>query len=113
MSVRKPKETAPGLFGYEVPVTKGDGKRIDKRTRWHGDDRVNPMVAAYGRHPDQDLRCRDCDLLYFKQFSSKYFKCIHRGNTASAATDHRKLWPACTKLVPRDESKTHRIHTEF
>jgi len=105
---KKPTEFTPGLFGFDVPV---DGKSSDRPSKKHKPraDHENPMVLAYGRHPDLSLRCKDCDLLYFKQFSKKYFKCTYRRNTGGPATDHRKHWPACTKLEAYDEKKLHRI----
>jgi len=109
MMAKKPTEFTPGLFGFDVPVDKEASSPIKKPKAWDDDQNQNPMVLAYGRHPDRDLRCRDCDLLFFKQFAKKYFKCSHRGNTGGEATDHRKHWPACTKLEPFDERKSHEI----
>ena len=107
---KKPTEFTPGLFGFNVPVDKPTPLSEKKKPKeWGQDENINPMVLAYGRHQDRDLRCRDCDLLFFKQFAKKYFKCSHRGNTGGEATDHRKHWPACTKLEPMDEKKSHQI----
>ena len=105
---KKPAKFTPGLFGFDVPV---DGKLKLAPSDKHKSrsDNENPMVIAYGRHPDPSLRCKDCDLLFFKQFAKKYFKCAHRGNTGGEATDHRKHWPACTKLEPLNEKKPHQI----
>jgi hypothetical protein len=107
---KKPTEFTPGLFGFDVPVDKGTHLSENKKPKtWESDENDNPMVLAYGRHQDKDLRCRDCDHLFFKQFAKKYFKCSHRGNTGGEATDHRKHWPACTKFEPVDTHKSHQI----
>ena len=62
---KKPTEFTPGLFGFDVPVDKGASLSENKKPKaWESDENDNPMVLAYGRHQDRDLRCRDCDLLY-------------------------------------------------
>ncbi len=107
---KKPTDFTPGLFGYNVPV---DGSASEttsnKQKAWEETADDNPMVRAYGRHEDHTLRCKDCDLLLWRQFAKKYFKCVHRDNTHGEATDHRKHWPACTKLEPIDNTKSHEI----
>ena len=107
---KKPAQFTPGLFGFDVPIDGSTSSSVKKKPKaWQDDQYDNPMIRAYGRHMDHDLRCRDCDHLFFKQFAKKYFKCALRGNTGGEATDHRKHWPACTKLVPLDEKKPHEI----
>ena len=110
MDAKKPKEFTPGLFGYNVPADGSSSASIPKKQKaFEEADQSNPMVRGHGRHPDLGLRCKDCDFLLWKQFAKKYFKCSHRGNTSGPATDHRKHWPACTKLEPFDKSKPHQI----
>ena len=107
---KKPLQFTPGLFGFDVPIDGATSSSVKKKPKaWQEAEMDNPMIRAYGRHPDKDLRCRDCDHLFFKQFAKKYFKCSHRGNTGGPATDHRKHWPACTKFEPLNEKKPHEI----
>ena len=105
---QKPTQMTPGLFGFDVPI---DGKLKMAPSHKHKkrDDSENPMVMAYGRHPDPKLRCKDCDSLYVREYSRRYYKCMHRKDTAGAATDHRKHWPACQKFEEFDSNKTHKI----
>ena len=55
----------------------------------------NPMINKYG--PDHGGRgCVDCKQLIRLEYHDKaYFKCLIRGVSNGAGTDHRKKWPAC------------------
>jgi len=88
-----------GLFGYNI--SEDDQPKIDKGKKIS----QNPMVTAYGRHPDPLKKCKDCCHLWTKEFARKYYKCDFRGNTNGVGTDHRKHWPACTKYC---DTKTKR-----
>lgn len=105
---KKPTQMTPGLFGFDVPV---DGKVKLSESHKHKarDDDENPMVMAYGRHPDKTLRCKDCDFLYVRELSRKYFKCNHPKTTSGHAMDHHKHWPACVMFEVKDETKLHNI----
>lgn len=106
---KKPVATTEGLFGYDVPVNKKATPSSTRSLKSWDDGTVNPMVQAYGRHVDQDLRCKDCNLLFYKVYARKYYKCSHRGNTGGEATDHRKHWPACTKFEVFDKKQKHEL----
>ena len=81
-----------GLFGYEISENE---KPVDLRVPEKV--RANPMIAAYGAHPEPDKKCKDCKFLIVKKYARNYYKCAHRGDTNGPGTDHRKHWPACRK----------------
>lgn len=58
---------------------------------------TNPMIGFYGPHPTEGERCKGCKHLVCYQFAGRYYKCLLRGDTASAKTDHRLSWPACAR----------------
>lgn len=58
---------------------------------------IGKMHAAYG-HGEPGATCGACAHLVVKQFAGRYFKCALYGNTASAASDWRKSWPACGRF---------------
>ena len=85
-----------GLFGYEVP--EDDAGRNTFTRAAIG----NPMVKAYGRYWEDNVRCKDCKHLFYKQYANRYYKCELRGDTGGAGTDHRKYWPACMKFEKKN-----------
>lgn len=98
----KPIQFMPGLFGFDVPVDGSTSSSVKKKAKaWPDAAHFNPMVRAYGRHEDPDLRCKNCKYLFYKQFARRYYKCDLRGNTNGTGTDHRKHWPACKKHEER------------
>ena len=56
----------------------------------------NPMVGLFGPAPD-GLTCKTCKHLTAIRLANTYYKCALRGDSRSAATDHRVNWPACKK----------------
>ena len=54
----------------------------------------NPMVRRHGLAPGADI-CGSCRFLASYQYVRTYYKCRKRGDTSSAATDHRVGWRAC------------------
>lgn len=62
----------------------------------------NPMTAVYGKKPDGE-ECGDC--VFFRRGRKSYHKCLKRGVTNGAGTDHRVHWPACGLYEASDESK--------
>lgn len=54
----------------------------------------NPMVRRHGPAPGADI-CGSCKWLISHQHWRTYYKCRQRGDTSSAATDHRVGWRAC------------------
>lgn len=68
----------------------------------------NRARIARGFHPfGMPLReprgetCGSCAHMEIRRYSGTYFKCAKMGGGASAATDLRKSWPACTYWVAR------------
>ena len=100
----------PGLFGFDVPVD-GSAKAStdDRHKAWETGAEVNPMVVAHGRHLDHSLRCKDCNYLYYYNYSRRYYKCNFEKETRGPLADHHKHWPACTKLEPYDNKQSHEI----
>jgi hypothetical protein len=84
------------LFGHNsIPETRKQylrRKRKEERTS-DGAYRNNPMLEIHGETPGK--KCRDCKFLCVREFAKRYYKCEHRGCSASPATDHRVNWPAC------------------
>lgn len=61
----------------------------------------NPMVHRFGRGPDK-AQCLSCSHIRRKDAGSrKVYKCLERGVSNSAATDHRLRWNACAKYEVR------------
>lgn len=56
----------------------------------------NPCLALYGPGPE-GTKCATCKHLAGLKYSHTYWKCTLRKLSRSAATDHRKNWPACAK----------------
>ena len=52
------------------------------------------MVRRHGLAPGADI-CGSCRFLASYQYVRTYYKCRKRGDTSSAATDHRVGWRAC------------------
>lgn len=63
-----------------------------------GAQSVNPLLRYFGKGPEGE-RCKNCEHLYYKSYSKKYYKCDLRKDTASTKTDHRVNWPACGKFI--------------
>ncbi len=58
-------------------------------------DSENPMVNIHGAGPIA-ARCRTCCHITWNYADKRYWKCRLRGVSASATTDHRLKWPACS-----------------
>ena len=54
----------------------------------------NPMVRRHGPGLASDT-CGSCKWLVKHEYQRTYYKCQKRGDTSSAATDHRVGWRAC------------------
>ena len=52
------------------------------------------MVRRHGQSV-RDVTCRDCRFIVKHEYQRAYYKCQKRGDTSSAATDHRVGWRAC------------------
>jgi len=104
---RKPIETAPGLFGEEVPVGMVRTKAHKHEKRKNPLD--NPMVQLHGVHIDPALRCKDCNHLYTMEYSNTICKCNLHKLTPRQMIKHSKFWHACTKFEVYDESIPHNI----
>lgn len=58
---------------------------------------INEMVGVFGKGPI-DKKCKDC--VHLTEFRG-YKKCVHRGLTGGASTDHGSYWPACARFKER------------
>lgn len=61
-------------------------------------ENINPCVRLYGLGPE-NVRCKDCRLLFYHTTAKKFFKCELRRYSHGPATDHRANWPACARFV--------------
>jgi len=108
MERRKPIETAPSLFGGEVPVGKVRVKAHKYEKEKDPDE--NPMVREYGQHIDPLLRCKDCDkLLVNENISKNTYWCSLRTKEPHTTHTHHKHWMACTKFEVYDKNHPHEI----
>ena len=64
--------------------------------------RANPLIARAGEGP-AGVTCSTCKHLIKHSDSRNYYKCAYRGDTSSAATDHRVNWPACAKYEENEQ----------
>lgn len=81
--------------------TKEQEKWLDEQFEKAGkvavEDRVNPMIAMFGKGPENVI-CKNCGHLFYNQPGrKKFYKCALRTFSRGAATDHKVKWPACGK----------------
>ena len=61
----------------------------------------NPMRIRLGAGPG-GVTCATCrELKAVSGHTRTFYKCLLRGVSSGAATDHRKRWRACAAYVPR------------
>lgn len=68
-------------------------KTVEKGARGATKAGTNPMLV-HGPGPE-GATCKTCLHLAVNRCSRSYWKCRFRKVSASAATDHRQMWPAC------------------
>lgn len=90
-----------GLFGWDI----SEGEKPKSAKSSH-ERMKNPMIHLLGPYRDPEKKCKDCEFLFYKQFSRRYYKCMKRKESNGPATDHRKYWPACSKF---EENKSKGI----
>lgn len=73
------------------------GEEIDTDVEHKKHLKINPMVRAQGKGP-QEYKCKHCKFLFRKTYSKTYFKCSFRGDTNGPGTDHKANWPTCGKF---------------
>lgn len=62
----------------------------------------NPMVRKGGAL--EGYKCAKCKALHKETYHVKvYYKCLERGVTRGAGTDHRKGWDACKLYAEEGE----------
>jgi Na+-translocating ferredoxin:NAD+ oxidoreductase RnfC subunit len=67
------------------------------------ENKKNPMIKVYGLGPEGAV-CGSCKHLVCPNgyYTNRYYKCELRKISKSAASDHRKGWPACAKFNPQE-----------
>jgi hypothetical protein len=76
------------LFGQETPIQpeKQPGKRRAELEH-------KQLIAIHGK--SEGNRCKNCNFLYYRKQSGKYFKCEKASQSSGPATDWRANWQAC------------------
>ena len=77
------------VIDWEAPYDPRTSRRRRESTKFHG----NPLVMLYG--VTEGRQCKTCKHLTSHTRARTYYKCLLRGVTRGAGTDHRAGWPAC------------------
>jgi len=93
-------ENQKDLWGNPVPIQMDEKQLRRSRRNADGSFKNNPLILLYGTTEGEI--CKDCENLYRRERTNKWYKCSLRRCSGSPVTDHRVNWPACGKFVKRE-----------